>query len=49
MPTTPAMLLKCGSGLARDVLDGAAFTQLIRVIVDEHREQARSQKVFQRR
>ena len=44
MPGMPAMLLKCGSGLARDGLHGAAFTQLIRVIVDEHREQARSHK-----
>ncbi len=37
MPTTPAMLLKYGSGLARFVLLGAEFKHLIRVIVDDNR------------
>ena len=37
-------LLVCGSGLARDGLQGAALTQPVRVIVDDHREQARSHR-----
>ena len=37
-------LLMCGSGLARDSLQGAALTQPVRVIVDDHREQTRSHR-----
>ena len=37
-------LHKCGSGLARDGLQGAALIQPVRVIVDDYREQARSHR-----
>ncbi|CAI8812076.1 hypothetical protein EMIT0P74_10297 [Pseudomonas sp. IT-P74] len=46
-PEKPAFwrnAVQCRSELARDGLKSAAFSQQIRVIVDDHREQARSYK-----
>ena len=39
----------CRSELARDDLEDAAFIQNVRVIVDDHREQARSYSYFDER
>ena len=40
------MIKTCRSELAREALENAAFTQHTRVIVNDHREQARSYKGF---
>jgi hypothetical protein len=42
--TLSALLLFCGSGLAREKLKGAAFILISRVIVNDHRGQARSHR-----
>ena len=40
------MIKTCRSELAREALESAAFIQHARVIVHDHREQARSYKGF---
>ncbi|MCP2024237.1 UNVERIFIED_ORG: hypothetical protein J2Y84_005874 [Pseudomonas reinekei] len=42
------MVDTCRSELARDGCKGAAFSQAARIIVNVHREQARSYKVIHR-
>ncbi|KRP45798.1 hypothetical protein TU73_11735 [Pseudomonas libanensis] len=44
--TLAALLLFCGSGLAREKLEGAAFILISCVIVNDHRGQARSHRRY---